>query len=103
MDRRSTPTEIEATVAAAIILNDFFMWLQIHRVVKASRLLPAGFHAHFIFGLARRPGIILHARCLLVAAYFATRLSLCRIIGTVKTRQHQQRHRKDSHDRSPLV
>jgi hypothetical protein len=39
--------------------------------VGVSRLLPARFHAHFILGLAGRTGIILHARCLLLAAHFA--------------------------------
>ena len=46
-----------------------------HGIPKCLRLaplfLPAGFHAHLVFGLARRPGVIFHAGSLLIAAYLA--------------------------------
>jgi hypothetical protein len=64
-----------------------------------SRFLPAGFHAHLVFSLAGRAGIIFHAGALLVGAHFAARLlSLRRIVGSIETGQHQQRDRKKSHD-----
>jgi hypothetical protein len=67
--------------------------------IGVSRFLPARFHAHFIFRLARRAGIVFHARPLLVAAYFAAcLLSLCCTIGATKVSKHHQRYRKDSHD-----
>jgi hypothetical protein len=66
--------------------------------VRASRFFPAGFHAHLVFGLARRTGIILHARRLLLAAHLAARLSLDRIVGAAEANKHQQRDRTDSHD-----
>src|SRR5882757_2496857 len=52
--------------------------------------LPARFHAHFVFGLAGRSGIILHARCLLLAAHLAARLSLRAVAGREKARKHQR-------------
>jgi hypothetical protein len=48
-------------------LREFF----VANEADASRFLPARFHAHLIFGLAGRAGIILHAGALLVAAHFA--------------------------------
>jgi len=66
-----TSTEIEAAVAAAIIFHNFFMAASNSRETAGSRFLPARFHAHLIFGLARRAGIIFHAGALLVAAHFA--------------------------------
>jgi hypothetical protein len=51
--------------------NSFFMAASNSAEIGVSRFLPARFHAHLIFGLARRAGIILHAGALLIAAYFA--------------------------------
>jgi hypothetical protein len=65
------PTGIDARVAAAIVVIGLFMRLCGSGKLGTSRFLPAGFHAHFILGLAGRAGIIPHAGPLLVAAYFA--------------------------------
>jgi hypothetical protein len=90
--------EIEAAMAAAVIFNNLFM-INLEEV-GVSRFLPARFHAHFIFRLACRAGIVFHAGSLLVAAYFAAcLLRLCCIIGPIKTSEYQQRYRKDSHDK----
>jgi hypothetical protein len=60
---------------------NFIMEASNREKVRASRFFTAGFHAHPVFGLARRTGVILHARRLLLSAYFAARLSLRRIVG----------------------
>src|SRR4051812_11166815 len=46
---------------------------QIHsiRALSASRFLPARFHAHLVFGLACRTGVIFHAGLPLIAAQLA--------------------------------
>jgi hypothetical protein len=62
---------METTAATAIIFINLFMAASNLEQIGASRFLPTRFHAHLIFGLARRSGIILHAGSLLVAAYFA--------------------------------
>jgi hypothetical protein len=58
-------------MAAAIIFNNFIMAKSNLEEIGVSRFLPARFHTHFIFRLARRAGIIFHAGSLLFAAYFA--------------------------------
>jgi hypothetical protein len=87
-------------MAAATIFNNLFMAAGSNLdEIGVSRFLPARLHAHFILGLARRSGIILHAGLLLLAAHFAAcLLSPCCIIGSIKASKHQQRYRKDSHD-----
>jgi len=87
-------------MAAATIFNDLFMVGANLEEIGFSRFLPARFHAHFIFRLACRAGIVFHARPLLVAAHFAARLlSPFRVIRPIKTSKRQQRYRKDSHDK----
>ena len=66
-----TSTKIEATVAATIIFNNFFMAASNLSEVDVSRFLHARFHAHLILRLARRAGIIFHAGLSLLAAHFA--------------------------------
>src|SRR5437763_597223 len=82
------------------------LWRERHALLCACVLIFAsgdsGFlttrlHAHPIFGLAGRAGIVLHAGALLVGAYFAVRLSLCRVIGSIKTAEHQQGDPENSH------
>jgi hypothetical protein len=58
-------------VTAASMVTNSFMLASNPGKVGVSRLPPARFHAHFVFGLAGRSGIILHARCLLLAAHLA--------------------------------
>jgi hypothetical protein len=53
------------------MVTSFFTAASNPDAAAVSRFLPARFHAHLIFGLARRSGIIFHAGSLLVAAYFA--------------------------------
>jgi len=63
----------------------------------ASRFLPTRFHAHLVLGLARWASIVLHAGALLVAAHFATCLSLRCCIEPTRADQHEHHHRQASH------
>ena len=81
----------EPNVATVSMVNVFTATSNLGEV-GVSRFLPARFHAHLILRFARRPGIILHASPLLVAAYLAAGLlSLCCIVGSIKPSKYQQR------------
>jgi hypothetical protein len=68
--------------------------------IGGSRFLPARFHAHLVFRLAGRASIIFHAGALLIAAHLAaSRLLSLRRVGLIRTNKHQQRYRKESHDK----
>src|SRR4029077_3750048 len=61
--------------------------------------LPARFHAHLILGLAGRPGVILHAGALLVAANFAAwLLGPSRVVGGPIAEKYDQHYRRKAHD-----
>jgi hypothetical protein len=79
-----TAHEVEPTIEAANRIDVFFI-----AALKAgiSGFLSAGFHAHLIFRLARRTGVVLHASLLLLGADLA-RLSLGVAIGGEETSQH---------------
>jgi hypothetical protein len=80
-----TAHEVEPTIEAANRMDVFFH----ARALKAgiSGLLSARFHAHLIFRLARRTGVVLHASLLLLGTDLA-RLSLGRAIGSEEHSQH---------------
>src|ERR1700692_4134212 len=90
--------ETEPSVAAASMTATSFMAASNPAKTSVSRLLPARFHADFVFELARRSGVILHARCLLLTADFAARLSLRGDIEPTTVDQHQRHYREPSHD-----
>jgi hypothetical protein len=67
--------------------------------VRKALFFLAGLHTHLVFGLACRPGIILHASLLLIATDFtgARGLRLYRARGDTHSEHHQRNNCCNSH------